>query len=85
MPSETERLQIFDRAFPEDFRLSDRQEVEGLIANYELSGGNIWEIVVYASTLAVKRKKREVYPQDIYKAIKKELTKEGKAFKHFEV
>ena len=85
MPTESERIQIFYSAFPSSYTLSDPQEIERLLAAYELSGGNIWKIVVYVCTLALDKNSKTVDVEDVYSAIRKEITKEGKAFKHLAI
>lgn len=83
MPNEIERLQIFKKTVPTEFSIHSSTEVERLIMNYELSGGNILNIVHYACLRAQHRNSREVLIEDVIRAIKNELSKEGKAFKHF--
>jgi hypothetical protein len=100
LPNSDDRKQIWEKLFPENKSFVDRsgatapdEVILELIKNYELTGGNINNIVHYACLKAYERKIENpyqpeceerkglvIYLEDILNGIKKELIKEGKPF-----
>lgn len=54
IPTESERKEIWEKSFPSK---SDYNDIPGLVKKYDLSGGNIINVVQYAGIQAVKRKR----------------------------
>ena len=100
LPNSDDRKQIWEKLFPENKSFVDRSGATAqdeiileLIKNYELTGGNINNIVHYAclkayekrmgnpyQTDCAERRGLVIYLEDILNGIKRELTKEGKPF-----
>ena len=57
IPTEDEREEIWRKSFPEK---SDHGDIPGKVKKYELAGGNIINIVHYASLQAVKKRKESL-------------------------
>lgn len=56
-PNETERKEIWEKSFPEK---SDFNSIPNKVKKYELTGGNINNIVHFAGIQAVKRRKEKI-------------------------
>jgi hypothetical protein len=96
VPDTDERRQIWEKLFPRNVVFLDKPGGEEIniieqVKNYELTGGNINNIVHYACLKAYERKvvangsytgksKLNVYLEDVISGIKKEVVKEGKPF-----
>ncbi len=80
LPSENERALIWKKSFPQNIGFADDMDVPNLIKKYELSGGNIINIVQYSCLKALEKNKSEIYLNDVLNGIKREMYKEGKAF-----
>lgn len=52
IPTESERKEIWEKSFPSG---SDYADIPGLVKKYDLSGGNISNVIQYAGIQAVKR------------------------------
>jgi hypothetical protein len=83
MPKEDERKEIWIKSFPSN---ADYGDIPDQVKKYELTGGNIINIIHYAGIQAVKRRngasegKLLFYPEDITEGIRREMIKEGKPF-----
>jgi AAA+ superfamily predicted ATPase len=77
-PQSQERFRIWTQAFSHASQPPERNELEALARQYELSGGNIMNVVHYASLMALHRNSSEITMNDLVQGIKKELRKEGK-------
>lgn len=100
LPNSDDRKQIWEKLFPQNKSFADRygamaqdESILELIKNYELTGGNINNIVHYACLKAYEKRMENphqpdcgkttdltIYLEDILNGIRKELTKEGKPF-----
>ena len=100
LPNSDDRKQIWGKLFPENKSFADRsgataqdEVILELIKNYELTGGNINNIVHYACLKAYEKRMENpyqpdcgirtgliIYLEDILSGIRRELTKEGKPF-----
>ena len=54
IPNEDERKEIWEKSFPEN---ADIDDIPNKVKKYELSGGNIINVIHFAAIQAVKRKK----------------------------
>lgn len=77
MPNENERLEIWLRSLPDRGTRTDLAEK---LKKYELSGGNIVNVVHYAAIAAIEAGRQDIALQDAIKGVKRELEKEGKVF-----
>ncbi len=83
IPSEEERKEIWDKSFPQN---SDYGDIPDKMKKYELTGGNIINVIHYAGIQAVKRHETteparlRFHPDDIIEGIRREMNKEGKPF-----
>jgi len=84
IPNEEERKEIWEKSFPPN---SDYDDIPNKVKKYELTGGNIINVVHYAGIQAVKRRddksdaaKLIFYLEDVIEGIKREMIKEGKPF-----
>jgi AAA+ superfamily predicted ATPase len=80
MPDENERVEIWRKCFPSRIRFEEDKDLPQLVKKYELSGGNITNIVQYACLKAIEKKGETIYLQDVLNGIKREMHKEGKPF-----
>jgi AAA+ superfamily predicted ATPase len=80
MPDDNERMEIWRKCFPANIRFEEDKDIPQLVKRYELSGGNITNIVQYACLKAIEKKGETIYLQDVLSGIKREMHKEGKPF-----
>ena len=76
-PDVNSRREIWKSIFPSDVPLADDIDFDYLASQFEIAGGNIKNIAVVAAFLAAQSKEK-VCMRHIIKAIKYELTKQGK-------
>jgi hypothetical protein len=77
-PQPRERLRLWNQAFSSQCETPSREDMERISTQYDLTGGNIMNIVQFASLQALSRQENKVVINDILQGIKKELKKEGK-------
>lgn len=93
MPNADERVKIWQRIFPRDVLFVEKEydfachqkpvsfDIYPRIKHYELSGGNILNVVHYACLKGIaKMPGKVIYLQDVLDGIRKETIKEGKPF-----
>ncbi|MEC5143320.1 ATP-binding protein [Chitinophaga sp. 212800010-3] len=80
VPGERERVAIWQRSFPSNIQFQDDLDIPGRVKKYEITGGNIINVVQYACLKAVERQSRLVRLDDVLNGIKKEMNKEGRSF-----
>jgi SpoVK/Ycf46/Vps4 family AAA+-type ATPase len=80
MPDDTERAEIWKKCFPTQIQFEDNKDIPQLVKRFELSGGNITNIVQYACLKAIEQNGQTIYLQDVLNGIKREMHKEGKPF-----
>ena len=78
MPSETERLQLWEKSIPEACDLDEDVVLEDIASEYELSGGSTMNVVGYSSLMALKRDSNVIKLKDLEEGIRREYIKEGK-------
>ena len=80
LPSENDRALIWKKSFPVNIGFSEDMDVPEHVKKYELSGGNIINIVQYSCLKALEKNKSEICLDDVLNGIKREMHKEGKPF-----
>ena len=79
-PSEAERAAIWRTTFPPHACFEDGADLPTLLARFELTGGNIVNVVQHACLAAIARGSDTVTLADALKGIQREIEKEGKVF-----
>ncbi len=77
MPSREERESIWHRTLPDR---GDKGSLAARLAEFELSGGNIVNIVQFAAIAAIAAGREEIMIDDALKGVQREVEKEGKVF-----
>lgn len=80
LPSEEDRALIWKKSFPQHIGFCEDIDVPSLVKKYELSGGNIINIVQYSCLKALEKNRLEISIDDVLKGIKREMYKEGRPF-----
>ncbi|SKD09009.1 ATPase family associated with various cellular activities (AAA) [Chitinophaga ginsengisegetis] len=80
VPGERERAAIWQKTFPPNVRFLDEEDIPGKVKKYEITGGNIINVVQYACLKALERKSALVSLDDVVNGIRKEMNKEGRSF-----
>jgi AAA+ superfamily predicted ATPase len=80
LPGETDRAIIWKKSFPHHIGFSNDVDVPEYVKKFELSGGNIINIVHYACLKALEKQRGEIHLDDVLSGIKREMHKEGKPF-----
>lgn len=78
-PSEGERREIWTRALPEH---DGRDRLASLLARFELSGGNIVNVVQFAAIEAIAAGRPTICLADALMGVNREFEKEGKVFRN---
>ncbi|MEM9548292.1 MAG: ATP-binding protein [Bacteroidota bacterium] len=79
-PSQCERKLISAKSFPVHINFEKNIDVHHLISKYELSGGNIINVVQYSCLKAISKNSNTIERVDVIKGIKREVEKSGKIF-----
>lgn len=77
-PKPRERFRIWNNAFSAQCQPPQKEELERVAQQYELSGGSIMNVVQFASLMALSRNDQTITVDDLLQGIKKEYRKEGK-------
>lgn len=80
LPSESERVSIWKKSFPENIVFSNNTDIPEVVKKYELTGGNINNIVHYSCLKSLEKQTNEIFLDDVLNGIKREMHKEGKPF-----
>jgi hypothetical protein len=80
LPSEDDRALIWKKSFPQHIGFTNDIDVPEQVKKYELSGGNIINIIQYSCLKALEKNKSEICLDDVLNGIKREMHKEGKPF-----
>ncbi|WP_260607570.1 ATP-binding protein [Chitinophaga polysaccharea] len=80
VPGERERAAIWQKTFPPNVSFQDDEDIPGKVKKYEITGGNIINVVQYACLKALERKTAKVSLDDVVNGIRKEMNKEGRSF-----
>jgi len=78
IPSEQERLILWQKNIPKNVRLDDDIKLEEISRKYEVNGANIVNIIHYACLKTIEQKSNTISHSDFLKGIQKEYLKEGK-------
>ena len=78
IPKTEERLQLWEKAFPEMVTLDETVDVRKIAKDHELTGAHIVNIVSYCSLKAIANKTKVLTATSIRSGIARELGKEGK-------
>ena len=79
-PSKKERKRISAKSFPGHIKFEKNIDIHNLISQYELSGGNIINVVQYSCLKAISKSSITIEKVDVIKGIKREVEKAGKIF-----
>ena len=79
-PNKSEREKIAKKAFPPHVSFESKTNIPALIGHYELSGGNIINVVQYACLKSIAKDSKRIFKNDVLTGIKREVEKEGKVF-----
>lgn len=77
-PKAEERLRLWQNTFSPKTELEDKIHLEEVAEKYELTGGNIVNIVQYCSLMAMQRNSHIILYDDLMYGIQKEYLKAGK-------
>ena len=80
LPDENDRATIWKKSFPSNIGFKNDINVPELVKRYEMTGGNIINIVHYACLKAIEKEEGVIHLEDVVKGIKREMHKEGKPF-----
>ena len=77
-PSPTERLKLWQNAFPTPIKLKKDIDLDAIANQYKLSGANIMNIVRCVCLELMAENKKTLSLENLIKGIKREFKKEGK-------
>lgn len=78
LPKPSERLLLWQKAFPEKISLADDVNLEEIAQKFDLTGSNIINIVHFCCLEALENKTTVISKDQILAGIRRELLKEGK-------
>lgn len=78
MPGENLRHQLYKKAFTGNYQLDNEIDLLEISRKYELSGGNIINVLRYCAMMAIHNNEALVTEENFYEGIRKELKKTGK-------
>ncbi|MNP17539.1 proteasome-activating nucleotidase [compost metagenome] len=78
-PDEAERQSIWTRTLPAQ---ADREYLAAQLARFELSGGNIVNVVHFAALAAIAKGRNAIHLDEALLGIQREFEKEGKVFRN---
>ncbi|RIK26379.1 MAG: AAA family ATPase, partial [Chloroflexi bacterium] len=81
-PGEAERVAIWRKSFPPTVQFEDGVDLPALLGKFELTGGNIINVVQHACIAAIARQSNVIRLDDALKGIQREIEKEGKVFQN---
>ncbi len=77
-PEANERLEIWNKIVPDDVSIDNDVDLEDIFRRYEISGGNIVNVLQYCLIRAAARKSATITNEDILAAVGTEYQKEGR-------
>jgi AAA+ superfamily predicted ATPase len=77
-PGVEERLRLWNNYLPPMIQLDDRISLKVIARNFEITGGNIVNIIQYAGLKTLEKESTTIAFDDLMKGIQKEYLKEGK-------
>jgi hypothetical protein len=78
LPRPPERRRLWQRGFSAKAKLGKDVDLDALAHEHELSGGSIMNVIRQVSLTAIAEGAREIVRDDLVRAIRRELAKEGK-------
>ena len=79
MPNENLRMALFQKAFKGKYQLDEDIDIIEVCRKYELSGGNINNVLRYCAMMAIHSQAKSIDYDNFYDGLQKELKKIGKA------
>jgi len=79
LPRPEERLLLWQRGFSPKATLDEDVDLDEVSRDHDLSGGTIMNVIRYVSILSLEDGQRPITMDDIFRGIRRELAKEGKA------
>lgn len=79
VPSAQERFTLWERALPETVKFASDVSLKHISSEHELTGSNINNIAYFCCLQLISQQKEEITSPELLYAIRRELTKEGKA------
>ncbi len=80
LPDENDRVTIWRKSFPRDIGFNNNIDVPEAVKKFELTGGNIINVVQYSCLKSLEMESDEIFLDHVLNGIKRELHKEGKPF-----
>ena len=80
-PNLSERIRLWKNAIPENYLIENQEIFEKIVANYELTGAQITNAVIFAMIKTLAKNSLQISTKDILQGIKLEFEKEEKLFK----
>ena len=77
MPGVQERLQLWKQGFSSKANLEDDIDLVQIAEKFELSGGQIMNVIRFVSLKALARDSRVIILKELLQGIKQELSKAG--------
>ncbi|MFC1879735.1 hypothetical protein ACFLZW_07455 [Chloroflexota bacterium] len=81
-PNQTEREAIWRISLPSNIKYKGGIDLPKILSKFELTGGNIINIVQYACIKTIARGTDTLCLEDALKGIQREVEKEGKVFRN---
>lgn len=78
LPKVSERLELWQKAFPKNITLHENVNLSAISKKYELSGAHIMNVVQYACLQALAKNSTSIKEIDLIRGIENEFLKEGK-------
>lgn len=78
LPSPEERKKLWQNTFTDKMKFQESINIDEISRNYEITGGEILNVVQYCALMAMNRDNNIVTEEDIINGIKKEYQKSGK-------
>ncbi len=80
LPDESDRAIIWRKSFPDHIAFNNNIDVPEAVKKYELTGGNIINVVQYSCLKSLEEQSNEIFLNHVLNGIKREMHKEGKPF-----
>ena len=77
-PKPEERRKLWKQLFAPPLQLEAKVDFNALAKEYEITGGNIVNVLRYASLMALRQKTRKIQLVDLREGVRRELAKSGR-------
>ncbi len=81
LPKASERLLLWQKAFPSKVRLHQDVDLPNIAQRYDLSGAEIMNIVQYACLCTLNEGKKTIYNESVIEGIQREYQKGGRVIR----